>query len=363
MLRTRLGPTALLLVALTACSADAPAEPRGATAPPSAPPSAPAAEPTGTGPGAGTDAEPGPDAGTDLPPVASPVSLPAVMREEARGELGGSRLRRGEVLETTDAYTRSVVTYRSRGLTVSGVLLRPRGEGPFPGVVLNHGYIEPSAYSPGQGMAREQDHLARAGYVVLHTDYRGHAGSDPASDLDLESRLGYARDAVTAVRSLAREPYVDDERLGMVGRSMGGGVTLSALVIAPGLVDAAVVHASVSSDYVDNLRQFTEPGRPDEAAELYAELGGPPETNPEPYRQLSPRTYLDRITEPVLALHGELDETCPPPWADATQRALTGAGVDARLETYPDEGHTFYAGWRSMIERTDAFLTARMGAA
>ena len=78
------------------------------------------------------------------------------------------------------------VTYRSNGTLVSGVLLRPHGRGPFPAVVLNHGYIEPSFYVTGQGMAREQDWLARAGFVVLHTDYRGHAAGDPATDLERE---------------------------------------------------------------------------------------------------------------------------------------------------------------------------------
>ena len=40
-------------------------------------------------------------------------------------------------------------------------------------------------------------------------------------------------------------------------------------VAYPGLVDAHVVYASVSSDFVDNLRQFTEPNRPDGAAAFY----------------------------------------------------------------------------------------------
>ncbi len=247
------------------------------------------------------------------------------MREEARGELGGSRLRRGEVLETTDAYTRSVVTYRSRGLTVSGCCSARAARGPSPGSSSTTATSSPAPTPPGQGMAREQDHLARAGYVVLHTDYRGHAGSDPASDLDLESRLGYARDAVTAVRSWPASPTsTTSVSAWSAGRWAAGDAERAGDRPGPGRRRRGP--RQLSSDYVDNLRQFTEPGRPDEAAELYAELGGPPETNPEPYRQLSPRTYLDRITEPVLALHGELDETCPPPWADATQRALTGAG-------------------------------------
>ena len=48
--------------------------------------------------------------------------------------------------------------------------------GRHPAVVLAHGYIDPAVYVSGQGMRREQDWLARAGYVVLHVDYRNHAG-------------------------------------------------------------------------------------------------------------------------------------------------------------------------------------------
>src|SRR5690349_2275422 len=98
-----------------------------------------------------------------------------------------------------DAYLRMQSTYRSNGALVTGLLLRPHGKGPCPAVVLNHGYIEPSSYVTGQGMAREQDWLARAGFVVLHTDYRGHAAGDAASDLERELRLAYAQDAINAV--------------------------------------------------------------------------------------------------------------------------------------------------------------------
>ena len=59
---------------------------------------------------------------------------------------------------------------------------------------------------------------------MLHTDYRGHAASDPVPPVDRETRLGYTRDAVNAVAALKKLPYVDAERLAMLGRSMGGGV-------------------------------------------------------------------------------------------------------------------------------------------
>ena len=192
-----------------------------------------------------------------------------------REDFPGGRIRFQRQVLANEAYTRHEVTYPSGEVTVSGVLLRPRGKGPFPAVVLNHGYIEPSIYVTGQGLMREQDYLARAGFVVLHTDYRGHAGSDPASERSRETRLGYTRDTINAVQAVKKERYVDPDRVAMLGRSMGGGVTYNALVAKPGLVKAAVVFAPVSSDFVDNFNRWTVAERPDAAAATYRRYGTP----------------------------------------------------------------------------------------
>jgi dipeptidyl aminopeptidase/acylaminoacyl peptidase len=277
------------------------------------------------------------------------------MRQEPSG--GDIKVLRTEL--ENDAYTRQQIEYRSGDATVSGVLLRPRGRGPFPAVVLNHGYIEPEIYVTGQGLAREQDALARAGFVVLHTDYRGHATSDPVRPLEQETRLAYTRDSANAVKALETLQYVDPDRIGMLGRSMGGGVTMNVLVAYPGLVDAAVTWSSVSSDLVENLRHFTEPGRPDAAQGLYDRLGTP-EDAPDAYAALSARTYFDRITEPVLVHHATTDETCPFPWARETERLMRKAGVDSRLFVYQGEAHAFVPQWQIAMDRTIRFLRQRL---
>ena len=51
-------------------------------------------------------------------------------------------------------------------------------------------------------MSREQDWLARAGYVVLHTDYRNHAGSSQDPRAERRLRLGYTTDLINAVNAL-----------------------------------------------------------------------------------------------------------------------------------------------------------------
>jgi dipeptidyl aminopeptidase/acylaminoacyl peptidase len=341
---SRIAAVLAVLVLAAGCTSETP-DPTGGSPDPTV------TTPDSTLPGDVESGVPPSESGDSLPEVHSRLSLPALMRQPPSG--GRPRILRTEY--ETDAYTRYDVSYRSDRLTVSGVLIRPKGRGPFPAIVLNHGYIEPSIYVTGQGLAREQDALARAGYVVLHTDYRGHAASDPVPPTDRETRLGYTRDAVNAVEALKALPYVDDDRLAMLGRSMGGGVTMNTLVSQPGLVDAAVIYASVSSRFLENLDHFTREGRPEVVAALFDRFGTPADS-PRFYRELSPRTYFDRITEPVLAHHGTADGTCPPPWARTTQRLMREAGVDSRLTWWPGEDHAFYARWQDSMDQTLKFL-------
>jgi dipeptidyl aminopeptidase/acylaminoacyl peptidase len=351
--------TAVAALTLLAGCSDGPSSDTDAgpaTATTSAPP-----DPTGSqtasptaGPG---DESTEPDPTSDLPPVRHPTSLAALMRER----LPGGAVRRERRQFTTDAYARYEVTYPSGDLRISGILLVPTGKGPFPAVVLNHGYIEPSVYVTGQGLSREQDYLARAGFVVLHTDYRGHAASDPATPLSRETRLGYTRDTINAVQSLKKEAYVDPDRVAMLGRSMGGGVTLNALVAKPGLVKAGVVFASVSSRFLDNFDRWTRAERPDAAAQFFDEFGTPRE-EPGFYRGLSARAYFDRITAPVLMHHGTLDDSCPIAWSRTTQGLLRDAGVRSRLDVYDGEQHAFGPQWPESMRRTVAFLRRELRA-
>ena len=198
-------------LALSACSAgggdaqpalsSSPAASAGDTAVPLAessargdeqPSSRPSGAPSSAGPSDGVPLQAGP------PPTSGPVRLERWFDRELTG--GGLRL--GRERERTGSYISYDVRYRSEGLRITGVVDVPRGRGPFPAVVLAHGYIDPAVYVRGQGMPRERRYLAAAGYIALHVDYRNHAGSDDDPALDRTFRLGYSVDVLNAVNAL-----------------------------------------------------------------------------------------------------------------------------------------------------------------
>ncbi|MBV1939364.1 alpha/beta fold hydrolase [Streptomyces sp. BV286] len=299
----------------------------------------------------GTPSTPPPS--TSAPAPANPVSIPGLIERDHRG----SDLKLGDVLARTNAYTRYAVTYEANGLTISGIMNVPEGKGPFPALVLAHGYIDPAVYTTGRGLAREQDLLARDGYVVLHTDYRNHAGSDKDPDNDVNLRLGYTEDTIGAVLALrgSGRPEIDGDRIGLLGRSMGGSVVYNTLVVAPGLVDAAVVFAPVSSRPDENIDHFQR-GEGDPIASRIDATHGSPEENPKFWREAAAVTYVDRASEPLLIHHGTADETCPLAWSERTAAAFEAAGKDVELVKWSGEGHTFGPRWPASMDRTTAFF-------
>jgi dienelactone hydrolase len=346
---------------LVACSAGP-----GAEDPAPAPPGTPSSERSSSEPAvpASSAQEPSESPTTKVP---RPISLAAL----AQADLTGGGLRLGAVRARTPASTSYDVTFASTTagagtppLRISGVLDVPTGRGPFPAVVLAHGYIDPAVYVRGQGMTRERGFLAQQGYVALHVDYRNHAESSDDPRIETAVRLGYAADVVAAARALAgsADVRVDPDRIALFGRSMGGGVMLKALVAEPGLFAAGVGWASVSSLEGQNFDHFQRPDAP--VAQLRAGFRGRhglPDDDPAFWRGVSPRPDFGVITEPVLLVHGRYDDTCPPPWARATQRALRRAGVDSTLEWY-DDGHAFGPAFIAAMDRTVRFLRVEMRA-
>ena len=349
--RAYIGISLTALLAVGACTdgggeAPAPTVANRTTAVTSAPPpSAPT-----------TEAMPTPSTTTTAAP--DPASMQALIDKD----YDGHNLRLGRESGSTNAYRQYYATYQGDGLTISGRINIPRGQGPFPAVVLAHGHVPLEAYTNGATMLRERDYLARQGYVTLHIDYRNHAQSGDDPDNGANLRVGYAIDAINAGLALQQFESVDPDRIAIVGRSMGGGVVYETVVAKPGLFKAAVAYAPVSSDAVDNFNMWVrrDNNRESDAQEIMRRLGTP-EQSPETWALMSPRTYFDRVTDPILIHHGTADESCPIEWSEETVAALKQAGKKVTYYVYEGQRHTFTSQWPLSIRRTEAFLDTNLG--
>lgn len=272
----------------------------------------------------------------------------------ARTRFDGRGLRFEGVLRETLGHRRHQISYRSAGRRVSGVLLEPLVEGPRPVVVLAHGYTHPDDYAVGGQLVREQTALADAGYVVLQPDYRNHGESSREGTRTVARPTGYAEDLINAVRALrvARLPYADTDRLGLLGRSMGGGVVLNALAARPRLASAVLLYSPLSTTSALNFNRFVVRRGHHELRDRVVDAYGTARTNPKFWRATSSRPYLGRIAVPVQIHHGTADPTCPVRWSKRTRRDLR----QAKLFSYAGEGHRFHGAWPLFMRRTRTFF-------
>lgn len=278
-----------------------------------------------------------------------PHSLPALMAKD----FAGDKLRLGQVLQTNEAYTRYAITYQSEGFEISGIMNIPHGEGPFPVLLLNHGYIDPEIYQRGQGLRREQDYFARRGYAVLHSDYRNHAFSDKDPENDTKPRTGYTEDVINAAMAIKKSDLkmLDRERIGMLGHSMGGGVAINVMVTKPDLIKAVVLYAPINADYRKNFDRWVAPEMADIAGRTLAKYGTF-EENPEFWQSVSAVNYLDRVTAPIMIHQGTADKDVPVEWSRELYDNLQKAGKEATYFEYENGPHEFILEWPLFMQRS-----------
>lgn len=149
-----------------------------------------------------------------------------------------------------DAFTRRDATFDSDGDRCAAWVYVPEGEGPFPCVVLAHGWTGVRE----QRLDAFAERFATAGYASVVFDYRhfGASAGEPRQLLDIGRQLGDWRAAVAFARSL---PEVDPQRVGVWGSSFSGGHVMA---IAAEDRDIAAVIAQVP--FADGLRNLPRLG-------------------------------------------------------------------------------------------------------
>ncbi len=262
--------------------------------------------------------------------VAAPIPPYYIETLRARRYPGGP-LAIGAALVRGGGFTTYRITWPSGGRTMTGSLEVPDGRGPFPVVVIAHGYVEPAYYTVGLDSWRYGDALAAHGFLVAAPDYPDYAGS-ASGPAGMPASVAAAVATLDLISSLGSFSRADRSRIALIGHSQGGEVAMLVMVVDPH-VRAVALFAPDSSDMADNARRWWG-DNPAEAGAL-----GTPDQNPVGYAHISPRRYFRRGGPPVLLVQGTADEEIPAAWTTATYDALRRAGVRTRLVWIPGAPH------------------------
>ena len=227
------------------------------------------------------------------------------------------------------------VSWTSDGMQVQGWLLAPRATAPgrsYPMVVRIHGGPS-SATVPNflsQGTIRD---LVARGYYVFEPNPRGSYGQGEAFTRANVKDFGGGdlRDILAGIDAVEKIAPVDDGRLGVIGHSYGGYMTMWT-VTHSNRFKAAVAGAGIAnwmSYYGENgIDQWMVPF-----------FGATAYEDPSVYERLSPIYSIRNARTPTFLYVGERDVECPPPQSQEFWHGLKAMGVPTSLVIYPGEGH------------------------
>ncbi|MDW8479504.1 MAG: prolyl oligopeptidase family serine peptidase [Xanthomonadales bacterium] len=200
---------------------------------------------------------------------------------------------------------------------------------------------------------------AAHGYLVYVLQPQGTIGYGQrfsARHLNAWGR-GTAEDILEGVDAfLAAHPFADPERVGGIGASYGGFMSMF-LATRTGRFRALVAHAGISL-----LPAYWGEGFWGYSYSGVASRGSFPWNAPELYVGQSPLFAADRITTPLLLLTGDRDRNVPPGESHAMFTALRLLGREVELVEVAGEDHWIldpakrYAWWETMLAWFDRHL-------
>jgi dipeptidyl aminopeptidase/acylaminoacyl peptidase len=301
--------------------------------------------------------------------TATPAFTHPLMIEVMRlQDYPGSEIILEETLEDGANYDRFIVSYQSEGNKIFALMTIPYGEQPetgWPVIIFNHGYIPPESYRTTERYVNYVDVLARSGYIIFRSDYRGHGFSEGEPKSSYQSP-GYTVDILNAISSVKRYENADPERIGMWGHSMGGNITLRAMVISDE-IKAGVIWGGVVVSYPDmfelwwgsNNRNISTPdpnSRRGAWRREWIDVYGSFDENPEFWKSISANSYLADLSGPIQLHHGTNDTSVPHALSEILNEEMLAVGQPVELYLYENDDHniTNYF-WTAMQHSLDFF--------
>lgn len=284
-------------------------------------------------------------------------------------ELGGTQLTRlsntlNPEIDAQDLVETQVVRFKSfDGMEIPSIFYKPHQATPTrkaPALVWVHG-------GPGgqtsKGYVAVLQYLANHGYVVLGINNRGSSGYGKTFFAADDQKHGKEPlwDCVEGKKYLASLPYVDPNRIGIIGGSYGGYMVLAALAFKPEEFAVGVDIFGVAN-WVRTLENIPAWWSAQKTA-LYTEMGDPA-TQKDMLREISPVFHTEKIRKPLLVLQGANDPRVLKAESDDIVAAVKKNGVPVEYLVFADEGHGFtkkknqIEGYGAVLRFLDKYLKA-----
>jgi dipeptidyl aminopeptidase/acylaminoacyl peptidase len=178
-------------------------------------------------------------------------------------------------------------------------------------------------------------YLVKQGFAVAAPNVRGSNGYGRAY-LELDDqrkRMDSVRDLAWLVKDLIKNHQVDPKRIGIIGRSYGGFMVMSAITEYPELWAAAVDVVGITH-FTSMLSQTGEWRRAQRSCE-YGHL----ESDQDFFEEVAPINHVAKIKSPLLIFHGLNDSRVPVSESINLEKEMKKYGKSVQLTLFEDEGH------------------------
>ncbi len=245
-------------------------------------------------------------------------------------------------IDVNHLVTAKVIRYKSfDDLEIPAIYYLPHqasAENKVPALVLVHG-------GPG-GQSRQNfssltQYLVNHGYAVLAVNNRGSSGYGKTFYQmdDLNHGEKDLQDCVEGKNWLATQPEIDASKIGIMGGSYGGYMTMAALTYTPEEFAVGVNLFGVTN-WIRTLKSIP-PWWESFKDALYKELGNPHTADSIRLHRISPLFHTDKVTKPLIVLQGATDPRVLQVESDEIVAGVRKNGVPVEYVLFEDEGHGF----------------------
>lgn len=194
--------------------------------------------------------------------------------------------------------------------------------------------------------------MAANGYIIIAPNRRGMPGHGVKWNADISGDWGGQpmRDYLAAIDDIAREPYVDKNRLGAVGASYGG---YSVFMLAG--IHNNRFKSFISHDGLFDLRSWY--GTTEELWFANKDIGGPYWGNnaSESYKKFNPIEFVDKWTTPIMIVQGGIDYRVGIEQGLEAFQVAQLKGIKSRLLYLPEENHWVLTPQNAIIWQREFF--------